>query len=142
MHIEKKQYHTVGRELLLTYLKDHTKDAPESADDIYQGLSAAENAPGRSSVYRMLGELEAKGLVRRFRADAAAEGSVFQYVGEHGDCNGHFHLQCVSCGKISHLKCACSADIAAHLMKAHGFSVDSGRSVLYGTCATCCAGGK
>ncbi len=141
MENEKKHYHTAGRTALLTYLKANTCETPQAAVEIYRGLCAAGNAPGRSSVYRMLGELAADGTVRKFRADAEGEGYIYQFVGAHGGCEGHFHLQCLACGKVAHLKCACSAEIAAHLMKTHGFAVDSGRSVLYGTCAACATSG-
>lgn len=137
---EKKQYQTAGRKALLSYLKEYTGETPKTAEEIYLGLSCGERAPGRSSVYRMLGELSAAGMVRKCRADG--EGYAYQFVGVEGDCHGHFHLQCLSCGKISHLKCACSTEIAAQLFKNHGFAVDSGRSVLFGTCAVCAAGGN
>ncbi len=141
MENEKKHYHTAGRAALLAYLKSNTGEAPQTADEIYRGLCAGGSAPGRSSVYRLLGELAADGGVRKFRADAEGEGYIYQFVGEHGGCEGHLHLQCLACGRVSHLKCACSAEITAHLMKTHGFAVNSGRSVLYGTCAACAAGG-
>ena len=139
MENEKKHYQTAGRTALLTYLKKHTSDAPQAAHEIYRGLGGGASTPGRSSVYRMLGDLAQEGLVRRFRAGAESEGYVYQFVGTEGHCEGHLHLQCLACGKIAHLKCACNTEITAHLMKTHGFLVDSGRSVLYGTCAACAA---
>ncbi len=139
MENEKKHYQTAGRTALLTYLKKYTSEAAQAAHEIYRGLCDGEGAPGRSSVYRMLGDLAQEGLVRRFRAGAESEGYVYQFVGAEGHCEGHLHLQCLACGKIAHLKCACNAEIAENLMKTHGFLVDSGRSVLYGTCAACAA---
>lgn len=136
----KKQYQTAGRTALLAYLKRETTETPQTADEIYGALMQAAHAPGRSSVYRMLSELAADGTVRKYQAEGG--GSVYQFVGAHADCGGHFHLQCLSCGKVSHLKCDCSAEISLHLMKTHGFLVDSGRSVLYGTCSTCAGGGE
>ena len=136
----KKQYQTAGRTALLAYLKRETTETPQTADEIYRGVSAMEHAPGRSSVYRMLGEFAADGTVRKYQAEGG--GSVYQFVGEHADCGGHLHLQCISCGRVSHLKCDCSVEISLHLMKTHGFLVDSGRSVLYGTCSMCAGGGE
>ena len=136
----KKQYQTAGRAALLAYLKRETTETPQTADEIYRGVTAMEHAPGRSSVYRMLGEFAADGTVRKYQAEGG--GSVYQFVGAHADCGGHLHLQCLSCGRVSHLKCGCSAEISLHLMKTHGFLVDSGRSVLYGTCSTCTGGGE
>ena len=135
MENEKKQYQTAGRTALLAYLKEKMTGAPETAEDIYRGMAAMQHAPGRSSVYRLLGEFVADGTVRKYQAEGG--GSVYQFVGEHADCGTHLHLQCLSCGRVSHLKCACGDEITANLMKTHGFVIDRGRSVLFGTCQDC-----
>ena len=135
--MENKRYHTAGRTALVDYLMRRTADKPESAEEIYRGLTTGESAPGRSSVYRQLGELCEAGTVRRFRADPAGEGFVYQYVGNAESCDRHFHLQCRVCGKVEHLHCASAEALCRHLMAEHGFSVDSGCSVLYGLCADC-----
>ena len=135
--MQKKEYQTTGRRALLQYLKTYT-GAPQDADEIFTGLRGA---CARSSVYRTLGALCESGVVRKFRADADGERYVYQYVGEGEHCDGHLHLQCLSCGRIAHLKCQCNEEISAHLMASHGFAVDSGHSVLYGTCASCRHGG-
>ena len=140
MENEKKRYQTAGRAALLAYLKAHASEAPQSADEIYGGLATAANAPGRSSVYRMLGELAKSGTVRKSRA--TGQGYVYQLMGEAGDCHGHLHLQCLSCGKVSHLTCTCGDEITSHLLQTHGFAVDRGRSVILGTCAVCGEGKK
>lgn len=132
-----KQYRTAGRTSLTAYLMRQTKDKPQSADEIYRGLSADGNAPGRSSVYRQLNELSDAGEVRRFRADPGGDGFVYQYVGNEQTCDRHFHLRCLVCGRVEHLHCACAETLCEHLMAEHGFAVDSGHSVLYGTCAAC-----
>ncbi len=135
--MQRKEYQTAGRRALLQYLKDRAVKTPCGANEIYEGLCEAGDAPGRSSVYRMLGALCEAGVVRKFRADAESERYVYQYVGAGEHCDGHLHLHCLACGKIAHLKCHCNEEISAHLMASHGFMIDSGHSVLYGTCATC-----
>ena len=139
MESKKRRYQTAGRAALLAYLKEKTAEAPQSADEIYRCVTAAGAEIGRSSVYRLLGELSEAGTVRRSRVGGA---SVYQFVGECADCGGHLHLQCLSCGRVSHLKCDCNEEISSHLRKTHGFFVDSGRSVLFGTCAACAGGGN
>ena len=135
--MESKRYHTAGRAALVTYLIGQTKNKPKSAEEIYAGLSVGEKTPGRSSVYRQLGELCETGEVRRFRADPAGDGFVYQYVGNGQTCDAHFHLQCTRCGRVEHLHCAAAEALREHLMAEHGFAVDSGLSVLYGVCAAC-----
>ncbi len=139
MESKKRRYQTAGRAALVAYLKEKTAETPQSADEIYRCVTAAGAEIGRSSVYRLLGELSSEGVVRKY---AAKGGSVYQFVGERADCGGHLHLQCLSCGRVSHLKCDCSEEISSHLQKTHGFLVDSGRSVLLGTCAVCAGGGN
>lgn len=135
--MQRKEYQTAGRRALLQYLKRETAGTPRGANEIFEALQGAENAPGRSSVYRMLAALCESGEVSKFRADAGRDGYVYQYVGAGEHCEGHLHLHCQSCGKIAHLKCHCNEEICAQLMASHGFMVDSGSSVLYGVCAAC-----
>ena len=139
MENEKKQYRTAGLDALLRYLEQHTKTTPQTARQIWRGILGGTHAPGQSSVYRLLSSLADRGTVRRSRVGGEY---VYQFVGEHADCGGHLHLQCLSCGRVSHLKCDCNEEISSHLRKTHGFLVDSGRSVLFGTCAACAGGGN
>ena len=139
MENQKKRYQTAGRAALLAYLKAKTTDTPQGADEIYRQLCGTGAVLGRSTVYRLLGELSEAGAVRKY---AAKGGGVYQFVGERADCGGHLHLQCLSCGRVCHLKCDCNEEISSHLMKAHGFLMDSGSSVLLGTCAVCARGGS
>lgn len=139
--MQKRQYRTAGRVALIEYLKSTAEGAPQSVEQICEGLSQSKGAPACSSVYRTLSELAATGAVRKFRDTARTGGYLYQYVGEVGGCDGHFHLQCLSCGRVSHLKCACGEEIRAHLLATHGFAVESGASVLYGKCADCAKGG-
>ena len=142
--MEKKHYQTVGRTRLADHLKKIAKEPPKSADEIYMGLSAActaegVTAPGRSSVYRMLSAMSEEGEVARFPAGSGEGSSVYQYVGTAHRCDAHLHLHCLSCGSVTHLECGCGDQVAKHLMASHGFCIDRGRSVLYGTCAACSA---
>lgn len=118
------------------YLSATARTRPQSAQEIYHGLRLTGHAPGRSSVYRLISALCEEGHLRRAR-DAGSGSFLYQYTGGGHACRNHFHLQCLVCGTVTHLECGCSTDIAAHLQDRHGFAVDSGRSVLYGTCADC-----
>ena len=134
--MEKKHYNTAGRGRLIAFLREHATDTPKSAEEIYTGLAARGEAPGYSSVYRLLSKLTLEGQVRRLRAPAPAKGYLFQYTKAHA-CHAHFHLHCLSCGAVTHLECDCGAEISAHLLREHGFATDCGRTVFYGTCAKC-----
>ena len=145
--MNKKHYNTAGRTRLAAYLKQTEHHAPQSAEEIYAGLcrscsADAEDAPGRSSVYRMLGTLCDEGAVKKFPVSAGESGFVYQYVGNGRHCDTHFHLHCLSCGQVTHLECDCSHSISDHLISSHGFQVDRGRSILYGVCAQCAKRGE
>lgn len=138
--MERKHYNTAGRQSLAAYLKKVAAQPPKSAEEIYTGLCTdCENAPGRSSVYRMLATLASEGEVQKFRAGDEQSGFVYQYVGSTRHCDTHFHLHCLACGNVLHLECKCGDEIAGHLLATHGFQIDRGRSVLYGLCAACAA---
>lgn len=132
-----KQYKTEGKSRLVAYLTGQTAENPQTAEEIYEGLVRAGNAPGRSSVYRQLSALVASGEVKRHRAPAPAASDLYQYVGHSHRCDEHFHLHCLRCGSVTHLECACGAEIAEHLFAEHGFVTDRGRTVIYGLCAAC-----
>ncbi len=136
--MERKHYNTAGRGKLLAFLREHAADTPKSAEEIFAGLAARGDAPGYSSVYRLLSKLVEEGQVRRLRAPAPAKGYLFQFADTHA-CHAHFHLHCLTCGAVTHLECACGEEISAHLLREHGFSTDCGRTVFYGTCAACAA---
>ena len=141
--MEKKQYKTAGRACLVAYLQKNAEKPPQSADEIFAGLCESDPSgkkPGRSSVYRMLAALVEQGEVRKFTSGTDASLSVYQYVGERR-CNAHFHLHCLACGQVTHLECKCGDEVALSLLRSHGFTVDRGRSVLYGLCAKCAEGG-
>ena len=142
--MERKHYNTAGRTRLAEHLKKIAAEPPKNADEIYEGLradclGAGVPAPGRSSVYRMLSTMTEEGEVGKFPAGNAESGYVYQYVGSTRRCHTHFHLHCLTCGGVTHLECACGDEIATHLQASHGFVIDRGRSVLYGTCAACAA---
>lgn len=134
--MEKKQYQTKGKALLEAHLAEMA-GTPRTAQEIYLSLKENTDAPGKSSVYRMLTELCEAGVVKRHRLPPPAQGYAYQYVGNAHHCEAHFHLHCLRCGNVWHLECECGSEIAAHLQKTHGFCTDRGRSVFYGVCAAC-----
>ena len=134
-------YKTAGRQRLLHFLERHP-DRQFLVDELSMelnrivGTDAAKSS--KSSLYRHLSELCDEGTVRKYRSDTQSS-YVYQYVGQ-GDCCHHFHLKCESCGALIHLECAVSQELLSHIRSDHGFRVDSGRSILYGTCESCAKG--
>ena len=133
-------YKTAGRQRLLDFLESHP-DRQFPVDELTEELGRlSEAGVGRSSkstLYRHLSELCDEGTVRKYRSDIQSA-YVYQYVGR-GDCCHHFHLKCLSCGALVHLECTVSEELLSHISSDHHFKVDSGRSILYGTCEACAA---
>ena len=137
--MQKKSYNTAGRAALIDFLSSHP-DEQFTAEQLCKAIYGDENSR-KSSIYRQLTQLCNTHSVQKFRSESSPC-DVFQYVGEGCDCDEHFHEKCIRCGKVEHLDCHASAEFFQHLLKEHGFEVLCGRSVLYGLCANCRAGGE
>ena len=130
-------YKTAGRQRLLAFFHSHP-DRQFTADELAFEINRAQDGNGsKSTLYRHLSELCREGTVRKYRSDTQSA-YVYQYVG-NGDCCHHFHLKCLSCGALIHLECTVSQELLSHIRSDHSFEVDSGRSILYGTCKACAA---
>ncbi len=106
-----------------------------TVDDIVLKLNENGENVGRTTVYRTLEKLVNEGKVRKYTAEN--ESACFQYLSDTGHCHEHFHLKCTGCGELLHLDCRQVAELANHISCEHGFSLDTGRTVLYGRCAKC-----
>ena len=135
-------YKTEGTTRLINYFSQHP-DTQYTVEELYVALKNAYpevyvnqgKGSGKSSLYRQLSLLLEEGTVRKFRSDTQAS-YVYQYVA-CGACSHHFHLKCLVCGKLEHLDCVISDQLLSHIQIDHHFSVDRGRSILYGLCEAC-----
>ena len=139
----RKTYQTSQKKKIIEFMKTHP-DRHFSAEEICQAVNAVriagaagqdpEQKVGLSTVYRQLSQLCAEEILNKF---SGSGGFVYQYVSGLNGCNHHFHLKCLGCGKIIHLECAMSEELIKHIGETHDFEIDSGKSVLYGTCDSC-----
>lgn len=133
-----KKYKTQGKSKLEEFLSSHP-DAHYTVDEVCIAVNGGLNA--KSSIYRNLSALCERGQVRKFKEEGKTH-SVYQYIGQQSSCRDHFHLKCIECGRLEHLECYMGDDLCRHIGEHHGFSVDSGRSILYGVCVSCGSGKK
>ena len=118
--------------MLLDFLKENSGN-PLTIEQIALGLNG-ENAPGKSTVYRLINRLVEEGAVRRF-----SKGNSRHFVYQLLDCNvcaDHMHCRCVSCGKLFHMNHKLSKDMES-LLALNGFLLDTGKTTLLGTCKGC-----
>ena len=129
----RNSYHTQQKTALLEFLQKNA-ERQFTIDEIISALG--ENAPGKSTAYRLIKKLCDENLVRRFTRDGTAS-AVYQLAGK-SCCAEHLHIKCVDCGLLIHLdNAACDA-----LAKTTGFVIDDEKSMLYGRCAACAGRSK
>lgn len=132
----KAEYNTRQRALILEFLKENS--AHVSARDIASHLQEQGVKVGIATIYRSLDRLCEQGVVRKFVIDERS-GACFQYA-SGAECNEHFHLKCISCGRLIHMDCDFLSQMEEHILKEHGFVVSSGKTVIYGKCSDCASG--
>ncbi len=100
-----------------------------SAEDIYKKLLEFEEDIGLATVYRVLTQFEAAGLVTRHHFEGGM--AVFELKqGEH-----HDHIVCVDCGKVEEFMDAGIEDRQHAVAKRLGFEISDHALILYGHCA-------
>lgn len=131
------EYITKQRTQIIECLKKH-KDKHITADELASLLSQEGEHVGRTTVYRTLDKLCRDGLLRRYEL-AGENCACYQYIDSADNCSEHFHLKCESCGELIHLGCHRLGELSGHIEEEHAFKVNNAKTVLYGTCAKCCA---
>ena len=129
------KYNTRQRELILECLMN-SGGRHITAEDILESLKEKDTPVGKSTVYRYLEALTEQGVIRKYTLEDGI-GACYQYVGNPGGCQEHYHLKCSRCGRVFHVSCEFMDGINSHILKAHDFRVDSGKTVFYGVCGAC-----
>ena len=102
-----------------------------SAEDVYKALLATGEDVGLATVYRVLTQFEAAGLVVKHHF--GYEHAVF----ELNDGAHHDHLVCEECNKVVEF---CDPVIEARQLavaEEQGFQISAHYHTVYGTCAAC-----
>ena len=133
---KKSKYNTKQRDLIISYLKT-VPCKHVTAGEICEHFESIGVNIGVSTVYRQLERLVDEGTVKKYTIDSTSS-ACFEYGDE---CDEHsevcFHCKCVECGRLIHLQCEEIKEIEEHLLKAHNFTMNAGRTVFYGLCDKC-----
>jgi Fur family ferric uptake transcriptional regulator len=115
---------TQPRVAILDLLESH-RNKHLTADDIYRTLTGAEEDIGLATVYRVLGQFEAAGLVVKHNFEG---GQAFYELdsGEH-----HDHLVCVETGKVTEFVSEEIERLQAEIAEEHGYQIEDHSLVLY-----------
>lgn len=121
---------TLPRMKILDIL-EHTSSRHQSAEDVYKALLDTGEDIGLATVYRVLTQFEAAGLVKRHHFEGGH--SVFELnEGSH-----HDHIVCVKCGQVDEFiddliekrQKAIAADL--------GYDLTDHCLYMYGICRKC-----
>ncbi|MFZ1643067.1 MAG: ferric iron uptake transcriptional regulator [Candidatus Contendobacter sp.] len=119
---------TLPRMKILDMLQ-HQGSTHLTAEEIFRALEACGEEIGLATVYRVLTQFEAAGLVKRYHFEGGH--SVFELdQGEH-----HDHILCLECGRIEEF---CDEEIERRqrtIAQRLGFELAEHRLILYGHCA-------
>jgi Fur family ferric uptake transcriptional regulator len=100
-----------------------------SAEDVYRMLLDKDEEIGLATVYRVLTQFEAAGLVTRHNFEGGH--AVFEL-----DRGGHHdHLVCVVCGKVEEFNDPTIEKRQREIAKKHGFEIVDHSLIIYGHCS-------
>lgn len=128
--MDKSGYNTKQRDEILDFFNKHRGDCFTAKDIIRSG----EVSVGEATVYRTLNRLAGQGLLKKFTDGEA--GACYRLEASE-ECKTHFHLKCERCQKLIHMNCEFMADMKRHIEGTHDFTVDIGKTVIYGICGDC-----
>lgn len=128
-----RAYQTAQRELLLSYFEAHP-DEQFSVAQLVEVFKDSEVTISTSAIYRNVARMHEEGLIQKLALDESRK-ALYQYFSAQA-CTDHLHLKCESCGKLIHMDEESYAALSALASKAE-FSIDSKKSILYGSCKDC-----
>ncbi len=112
-------------------LMEKAKVRHQSAEDIYRALLDEGEEIGLATVYRVLTQFEAAGLVSRHHFEGG------QAVFELNQEGHHDHLVCIVCGKVEEFVDDIIEEQQLKIAKEKGYTVTDHSLTLYGKCPDC-----
>lgn len=133
---ESQQLKNVGLKITLPRLKvlqilEQSANHHLSAEDVYKGLLETDEDVGLATVYRVLTQFEAAGLVSRHNFEGGH--SVFELnQKEH-----HDHLVCVKCGRVEEFVDDLIEQRQKEIAEKAQFKMTDHALNIYGICPKC-----
>lgn len=128
-------YKTEQKQMLIDFLSQHSDESFTIEEIENKMISDGINAPGLSTIYRLMPGLVTAGLVKRFSGDKKRH-FLYQITGGK-QCSMHLHMKCTECGKLFHMNDTFSDSILKEISASSNFSVDRGKTTLFGKCDMC-----
>ncbi len=102
-----------------------------SAENVYRALMEDGEEIGLATVYRVLAQFQAAGLVERHHFESGQ--AVFE-ISEKGH---HDHIVCVTCGKVEEFYDETIENRQKEVASEKGYEVTDHNLTLYGKCTDC-----
>jgi Fur family transcriptional regulator, ferric uptake regulator len=121
---------TMPRIKVLQIFEEHPNNH-YSAEEVFRTLLALGEDVGLATVYRVLTQFEAAGLIKRHNFESGH--SVFELSdGEH-----HDHLVCIKCGLVAEFYDEVIETRQKEVAEQAGFKITDHSLTLYGLCPKC-----
>ncbi|WJW76452.1 ferric iron uptake transcriptional regulator [Thiohalobacter sp. IOR34] len=123
---------TLPRMKILEILEAHADSQRHlSAEDVYKALLEAGEDIGLATVYRVLTQFEAAGLVARHHFEGGH--SVFELNQGHH----HDHIVCIKCGRVDEFEDEVIEERQRAIAERAGYEMTDHSLYIYGICAAC-----
>jgi Fur family transcriptional regulator, ferric uptake regulator len=122
---------TLPRVKILQILENQATDRHLTAEQVYKILLNDDEEIGLATVYRVLTQFEAAGLVTRHHFEGG--NSVF----ELSDNNHHDHILCMKCGKVDEFSDEIIESRQKEIAHRLGYDLTAHGLYLYGYCPKC-----
>jgi Fur family transcriptional regulator, ferric uptake regulator len=134
--VESQELRNAGLKVTLPRVKileilERSNPRHMSAEDMYKALLESGDDIGLATVYRVLTQFEAAGLVTRHHFEGGH--SVFELnQGDHQD-----HIVCVKCGRVDEFVDQEIEKRQKQVASAKGYEITDHSLYLYGICSSC-----
>ena len=136
MASENQELRKVGLKVTLPRVKilqilENSTNKHMSAEDVYKALIESDQDVGLATVYRVLTQFEAAGLVMRHHFEGGH--SVFELT----SADHHDHMVCNQCGKVEEFFDSIIENQQDKIAEKYGFKITDHSMYLYGLCSDC-----
>ena len=133
---ENQELRKVGLKVTLPRVKilqilESSENKHMSAEDVYKALIESDQDVGLATVYRVLTQFEAAGLVMRHHFEGGH--SVFELT----SADHHDHMVCNQCGKVEEFFDSIIENQQDKIAEKYGFKITDHSMYLYGLCSGC-----
>ncbi len=122
---------TLPRVKILQILESRATDRHLTAEQVYKILLSEDEEIGLATVYRVLTQFEAAGLVTRHHFEGG--NSIF----ELSDGDHHDHILCIKCGKVDEFTDDIIEVRQKEIAQRLGYELTAHGLYLYGYCPKC-----